>query len=319
MTSNRVLSQLLDELGLQSQEFLRIALRAPYTYKTFTIPKKNGGVRIISQPARETKYIQGWLIKNLFCFLPVHSSAAAYCAGASIKKNAGAHKDNAFFVKMDFESFFPSISTVDLRQHFKKNLPFLSDNEIQLFSRICSVKGIGYEGLSIGSPASPVLSNSVMHEFDSLASEWACKNGFVYTRYADDLTFSTNMKDVSVGVEPMVRDVIGAIEYPSLRVNEKKTLHLSRKTSIKITGVVINTSGQLSIGRVRKRQISSMVHRFTLGQLDEAKVHKLQGLLGYAYDLEPKFMNSLSNKYSPEIISELLKRRPVRQSEPNDQ
>lgn len=96
MSNQSTLSRLLDEFALEPHQFRRIALRAPYTYKTYTIPKKNGGARVISQPARETKYIQSWLIENIFKKLPVHSAAAAYVKGASIKKNASAHKDNPF-------------------------------------------------------------------------------------------------------------------------------------------------------------------------------------------------------------------------------
>ncbi|WAE51705.1 retron St85 family RNA-directed DNA polymerase [Stutzerimonas frequens] len=313
MSNQSTLSRLLDELALEPQQFRRIALRAPHTYKTYTIPKKNGGTRVISQPARETKYIQSWLIENIFKLLPVHSAAAAYVKGSSIKKNASTHKDNSFLVKIDFERFFPSIKCSDLHQHFRKHLPFLSEEEILLVARLCSVRGMFYDGLSIGSPASPILSNSVMYEFDSLVSEWSKNNGFVYTRYADDLTFSTNIKEASIAIEPMIRDVIDTISYPSLSINKRKTLHLSKKTNRTITGVIINTQGQLSLGRTKKREISSLVHRYTLGQLDGSRVHRLQGLLGYAYDLEPKFINTLSKKYSPEIISELLRRRPPRQ------
>ena len=85
-----------EALGFNEAQLLRLIARSPHTYKIYTIAKKSGGVRTIAQPAKETKFIQHWLIQNVFDRLPVHACAAAYKRGASIKANAAAHKENYY-------------------------------------------------------------------------------------------------------------------------------------------------------------------------------------------------------------------------------
>jgi hypothetical protein len=97
--------QLQESLGIKESQLNRLIQRAPYTYKVYSIPKRSGGVRVIAQPAKETKFIQHWLIKNIFEKLPIHQCAMAYKEGSSIKKNATVHKNNSYITKFDFKGF----------------------------------------------------------------------------------------------------------------------------------------------------------------------------------------------------------------------
>ncbi|HWY35000.1 MAG TPA: hypothetical protein VNX68_10160, partial [Nitrosopumilaceae archaeon] len=107
---------------MTGQQLDRLIQRSPNTYKVYAIRKKSGGKRIIAQPARETKFVQNWLIQNIFSKLPVHECATAYKEGASIKRNATIHKDNSYIAKFDFKNFFSSIKLDDivifLEHHF---------------------------------------------------------------------------------------------------------------------------------------------------------------------------------------------------------
>lgn len=102
---------LQSSLGISDYLLNRLIQRAPHSYKVYTIAKRSGGLRTIAQPAKETKFIQRWLIENVFSQLPVHECASAYKVGASIKKNADAHKSNSYVIKLDFKDFFPSITS----------------------------------------------------------------------------------------------------------------------------------------------------------------------------------------------------------------
>jgi hypothetical protein len=306
---------LQESLGISENQLQRLILRSPYTYKVYTIPKKSGGVREIAQPAKETKFIQHWLIKNIFQKLPIHSAAMAYMLDCSIKKNAFAHKDNNYITKFDFQSFFNSIKADDLIIHISKHLNIrLSFEEIKDIARISCIKIKGNEGneglcLSIGAPSSPILSNTIMFEFDNEVSNWCSNRGITYTRYADDLTFSTNTKGVSSTIEPVIREILQNIEYPRLSFNAKKTVHLSRKYQRRITGLIINNDGNISLGRKRKREISTLIHKFSLQLLSETEIYSLQGLLGFAKDAEPLFLARMRDKYSSNVIDEILRKR----------
>lgn len=303
-----------DALGLTESQFQRLVARSPYTYKTYTIPKKSGGVRTIAQPAKETKYIQYWLVEKIFSKLPIHDCATAYKTGASIKANANKHKNNQYLSKFDFINFFPSIKEMDLISHLTTHLSdFFSSEDIKIITRISCIRGKGESDLclSIGAPSSPVLSNSIMYHFDSEINLWCESKKITYTRYADDLTFSTNEKNISSEIEHAIRKTIKKIKHPKLIINDKKTIHISKKYQRRITGVIVNNEGNLSLGREKKRIISSLIHKYTIGLLAHEDLFNLQGLLGFSKDIEPDFVFKMRKKYGSDIVDSIFKvRRP---------
>jgi len=308
---------LIKEIGIPQRYLSRLILRAPHTYKVYTIPKKDNDRRTIAQPAKETKYIQHWLMKNVFHLLPVHRCATAYKPGGSIKLNAGTHASNSFIAKFDFKDFFTSIKAEYLKMHLVKHLGSqLSSEDVNDILRISCIKYSNKNDmcLSIGAPCSPMLSNSIMYEFDEKVSKWCSENGVTYTRYADDLTFSTNTPGISAEIEDVIRKIAGSVEYPVIRFNRKKTVHVSKKYQRRVTGLIIDNSGRVSLGRDRKRMISSLVHKYSINLLEEKRVYHLQGLLGFANDAEPLFVARLRGKYGTELIEELLGKRKIKAS-----
>jgi len=311
-----LLLSIQESLELNKPQLSRLIARAPHTYKVYSIPKKSGGTRTVAQPAKETKYVQYWLINNIFNKLPVHSCATAYQTNASIKDNASRHKQNSYLSKFDFKDFFPSIKENDLIAHFSKHLAhYFSGEEFKTMARLSCISGVVTSELylSIGAPTSPILSNSVMFDFDRAIDTWCKARNISYTRYADDLTFSTNEKNISAEIEPAVCEIIKALDYPRLTLNNKKTIHVSKKHQRRVTGVIINNEGDLSIGRSRKRMISALIHQFRLGKLSEEQTFNLQGLLGFSKDIEPEFIFRMSTKYGNDLIGEIFKIRKSKQ------
>ena len=304
--------ELQESLGINENQLNRLILRAPHSYKVYTIAKRSGGDRVIAQPAKETKFIQHWLIDNIFKKMPVHQSATAYKNGASIKENAAAHQANSYITKFDFKNFFTSIKAGDLVEHLSRHLgELLNPEDIKDVARISCIKLHGRDELclSVGAPSSPILSNTILIDFDRQVYAWCSQHGITYTRYADDLTFSTNTNRISSDIEPAIREIVRKLEYPRLRFNNKKTTHLSKKHQRRITGLVITNDGKLSLGRERKREISSLIHRFSLSLLSKDEVYHLQGLLGFATDVEPLFMSRMRGKYGAFLIQEILQKR----------
>lgn len=299
------------DLAMPLVQVDRLIQRAPYTYKKYRIRKNSGGYREIAQPSRETKLVQRWLLSNVFVDLPVHGAATAYRNGIGIKDNAFRHSDNDYLSKFDFQSFFPSIKSSDLALHFEQYIPSLSAQDCQDAARLCSVihRGTKSLRLSIGAPSSPLLSNSVMFQFDGVLSNWSNSNNIVYSRYADDLTLSTSISGMSSQIEEGVRSAMRNLEYPSLRLNSRKTVTLSKKNQRRVTGLVINNEGNVSLGRHKKRAISSMVHSYSLGKLAEDRIGELQGHLGFAKGVEPLYLSRLRGKYGSALISEILSYR----------
>lgn len=310
--TRRLVQQLHLDLGLSEAQIMRLIARSPHAYKTYAIPKKTGGVRVIAQPAKETKAIQHWLIENVFSALPIHAAATAYNKGASIKNNAHAHASSTYISKFDFKDFFTSITASDLRKHLAQNLSeFYSAQDIAYIARVSCIllKGYTEPCLSIGAPSSPILSNSIMYDFDERLQSWCSGRGIAYTRYADDLTFSSNERGTAKDIEYALKLTISHTLYPKLLVNDKKTIHLSKKNQRRVTGIIITNEGQLSLGRDKKRLISSMIHKFSTESLSPDLHPKLQGLLGFALDVEPLFFASMKKKYGVAVLNTIMQIR----------
>lgn len=257
--------------------------------------------------------MQGWLLEHVFSSLPVHECAAAYKQGSSIKKNAEVHARQSYIVKTDFNNFFNSVKAVDLERLFKKYfLDVYSESDLNSIVQLCCYRSTD-NGLclSVGAPASPLLSNAIMYDFDEKMAQWCSARKIKYSRYADDLTFSTNVSGLSSEILPAVKHFVEVYDWVRLKINDEKTVHVSKKYQRRVTGLILSNDGQVSLGRERKRLISSQIHKFKAGTLERNEVYKLQGLLAFAADVEPIFIIRMNIKYGNETLSELFKiRRP---------
>lgn len=297
-----LLDEMAAELGLPPQAIRTIAKRASHLYKRYHIEKRSGGLREINHPARQLKALQRWLVLRVIGRLPVHECATAYSPSASIRRNASAHANSRFLLRMDFHEFFPSIQA-DAIASYLRSPPAaetigLNDADIELFCSLVCRHG----RLTIGAPTSPGLSNAICFGLDSELSALGVRAKCAYTRYADDLFFSTTQPNVLRTVEQQVEAVLPTIPWPRLSLNKQKTRHSSKKVCRRVTGVVITPNGMLSLGREFKRRVRSLVFRFPT--LDEDGRKNLQGLLGHAQGVEPEFINRLILKFGVERVAQ---------------
>jgi hypothetical protein len=242
----------------------------------------------------------------------IHVAATAYHKGASIGFNAALHKQGAFFLKIDFEDFFPSITIDDVSALLRRlpcDLPEpLVDDDIQIIGKIVTRAG----QLVIGAPTSPIIANAVMYDFDVAMTNLADQYHSVYSRYADDLTFSTVQPRV---LEPILKNVREHVQQqiaPRLKINEAKVRFTSKKRRVQITGLVINDLHQVSVGRSTKRKIKALVHRFRQNVLTAEELSYLTGYLSFVQSVEPTFLRSLEMKYGHDVIGAISGTRAVR-------
>ncbi|AIS53815.1 retron St85 family RNA-directed DNA polymerase [Vibrio coralliilyticus] len=305
-----LVSKLALYLEKSESEVIRFLSDAPNKYRVYKIPKRSHGHRIIAQPSKELKEYQRAFLE-LYEF-PVHDSAMAYCKGKGIKENALAHSKNSYLLKTDLENFFNSITPPIFWQCMEKcasTVPQFTKQEKVLVEKLifwCPSKDRnGKLVLSIGAPSSPAISNFCLYQFDDFMSDVCYDHKITYTRYADDLTFSTNEKD-------LLHTIINSIQYSlnyffsnSLKLNHSKTVFSSRAHNRHVTGITINNHGRLSLGRERKRYIKHLVNQFKYNQLSESDIFHLQGLLSFARHIEPKFIFRLKDKYTNELVQRI--------------
>ncbi|MGI6510061.1 MAG: reverse transcriptase domain-containing protein [Erysipelotrichaceae bacterium] len=205
-------------IGIELKELNRVLYKEKVDnlYKTFNIPKKNGGVRVIHAPKDRLKYIQRKLSDKL---AKIHQDyldknniksviSHGFQKGKSIMTNAYVHNHKKFILNIDISDFFPSFNFGRVRGYFIKSKEFNFSKEV---STIIAQLACHDGKLPQGAPTSPMISNLIFNIVDLRILALAKKYKLDYTRYADDLSFSTNNKAFERIVDFLL--VIGWILY----------------------------------------------------------------------------------------------------------
>lgn len=303
-------AELSEQLGVSEAQCRFFLAGAGRKYKVFRIPKKMGGYRVIAQPSAELKKYQRAFLK-LFS-LPSHPCAMAYVAGRSIKDNALAHANNSYILKTDIVDFFHSIDPTLFWRIVAEQDPDLFiklQPESQLLNQLLFWKPSARSSkliLSIGAPTSPVVSNFCMFSFDKRMNKECKSLGISYTRYADDMTFSSPYRGVLTEFMKTVRQILNEESYGKMLINTRKTVWSSKAHNRHVTGITLSNDGTLSLGREKKRFIRHLVHKYVLGTIVADDLAYLHGYLSFAINIEPEFLCRLRLKYSDEIIEKVL-------------
>jgi hypothetical protein len=304
------LTELISSELSVSIEIIEKGLRqANIRFRKIRVPKKSGGYRTITQPAAELKLIQQWLIERVLNSLPISHIASAFHPGASILKNASEHKRSKYSVRVDLESFFPSIKDVDLLsvidQH-RQQLPDWTENElfIEILSKACFDS---QKKLPIGYSTSPIIANIVMHNFDNQLYDLLNSNKeqfgqFKLTRYADDFIFSSDLKGACKAFVEVIHRLCKSILSPTLTINEKKTRYMSRMGgSTLITGLRINQQGNVRVHANYRDHVRLLLKHYSAGKLNAEESQKLIGHLAYLENVDSKLFTRLCFKYFLDI------------------
>lgn len=279
LTSTKELASLLGVDYRYHFSFL-IYRKAPQSnYRTFEIPKKSGGMRLVTAPRSAMKKLQQALLPYLAeAYIPppfVHG----YCVGRSIKTNAQRHVRQKYIVNIDLKDFFPNI-------HFKRVRGILTSKRYNLSSEIATAIAqiCCYDGrLPIGAPTSGVVSNMVCGHLDALLSRHAKKHGLIYTRYADDLTFSSsNKRGIEVGLGITVDDkhlsfdladignvVKDMVQLCGFEINKSKVSIRTKQSRQIVTGIIVNR--KTNVTREFYRNLRGTVHAIEKHGLQAAK------------------------------------------------
>ena len=227
-------------------------------YIHFKLPKKTGGHRLISAPKTELKAAQQWILDHILSRVTPHEAAHGFRRQRNIVTNARPHLGAHVITNLDLKDFFPSITYVRVKGVFRV-LGF-SESAATVFALICTAPttkevtldgqtyfvALGQRHLPQGAPTSPALTNIICRRLDRRISKAAEEFGFTFTRYADDLTFSSN-EESSKNISRLLNRVRSIINHEGFTVNEGKTRVLRKGRQQEVTGVVVND--KLSIDR----------------------------------------------------------------------
>ena len=305
IVSAPLFQRLLARSPFSEHELIVLIATAASRYKVHYIDKRGGrGRREIAQPTKEIKFLQRLLVSEELQGLPVHDAAVAYRAGRSILDHAQPHAVARYLLKLDFTNFFPSLKWGALEHRLSRDASYSKVELWILGNLLCRrIKGTSTFQLSIGAPSSPHISNYVLHEFDSRMTEFCAARKVQYTRYADDLAFSTSVPTVLDDVESEVRRLIAELAYLGLSLNESKTINVSTKHRRTLVGLTLSNDGRASIGRDAKRELRLAIHRLTQGSLSPPEIANLRGRLAFTYAIDPEFVGQLLARYGFDSIA----------------
>ena len=297
---------LADALGLSLNELWHYASHREFEfqphYYRFTIPKRNGGERVILAPKRRLKAIQRELNEILVRHLPVSEYAHGFRRERSILSNALPHVGQEVILGMDVKNFFPSVHFGRVRGYLiALGYGFPVATALALLMTEAEREAVEIDGGRFykatgsrycvqGAPTSPGLCNALLLRMDRRLAGAAQKWGFAYTRYADDLSFSGADSE---SVHALRSQVTRIIQDEGFAINKSKTRLLRQGQRQQVTGVVVNEQAGLS--RQQRRQLRAALHRQSQGQLDAEAQRRLQGKLAYLRMLNPAQYQALQD------------------------
>ena len=281
-------------------------------YVAFEIPKKNGGTRTIKSPIPKLKKLQTHLANLLYaCLAEIEEEQRSkpvsygFRKKRSIADNAKNHKRRRYVLNLDLEDFFPSFNFGRVRGFFLKNTHFKLQEQVA--TTIAQIACDG-EALPQGSPCSPVISELIGQVFDVRLLRFAKKHGVSYSRYADDITFSTNQKNFpealakqdpeNLSIWILEIDLVNEIKRAGFKVNIGKTRMHYRGSRQMVTGLIVNEKVNIRSEYYRKAramcdslfQSGSYFRSATLSDADKEPqpdftndLNPLEGILSHIY------------------------------------
>ncbi len=283
-------------------------------YSRFEIPKKSGGVRLISSPKPKLRKAQTWILDFVLNKLQPSTYATAFRKGRSIVTNAQPHLGSEIVVRFDFKDFFPTITFPRVRGFFE----YLGFNPgiSTLFALIATdapkVKtalngevnyvAMGERSLPQGACTSPALANLIARKLDyrlaglckSLPDRWN------YTRYADDLTFSVANPEADVG--RLHRAVHKIVNEEGFYLNDKKTSVMRAPGRRLVTGLLIDKDVRLT--RRDLRRFRAFLHRCKCDGVEQVSneickdaLAAARGYLSYIQMVMPDYAIRLRETY----------------------
>lgn len=291
-------------IGLDFGMLRRMYYARDRFYRSYSIKKRSGGERLIEAPYPSLKMVQRWILDNILApSAIIHPSSVGFIRGKTIVDNALPHIGSDVILKMDIKDYFPSILEHSVSRYFNSLGYTISISNV--LACLCCKDG----RLPQGAPTSPMLSNVIPMRMDCIISDFAEMKSLVYTRYADDLTFSGVQIPIST-----IRAITEITAQFNFGINENKTRRSGKGARKIITGVSIS-SGHITIPRGRKRDIRQRAHYIlTYGLLDHLRHiqsrdllagYRLLGELAYWHSVEPEneYVVSVSAK-----LKDLLRR-----------
>lgn len=238
-------------------------------YQQFIIKKKSGGDRIIHAPDKGLKAIQKCLNLIFQAIYDVSEHANGFVPGRSIVDNALVHVGNVHVYNIDLKDFFPSIDQARIWARLKHK-PFALNGSEGKHELAAMIAGLCCHEMQVerptpdgrwrqerrnvlpqGAPTSPVVTNIICQQLDYYLNRVALRFGLKYSRYADDITFSSPHFVYGKDGE-FIRELEMQIGKHGFHINASKTRLQKPGFRQEVTGLVVNEKTNVQRGYVKE-------------------------------------------------------------------
>lgn len=293
-------------IRLDSKLIYWLSSEAESKYKTYEVPKKNGGVRIINAPVYSLKQVQKWILNNILYRIKTSPYSLGFKPstdlGSPLYLSAKNHNYNLYVLKLDLKDFYPSITKKKVYNLFF-NIGYNSQVAF-LLTNICTHHG----ALPQGAVTSAHLANLICRKMDYRLAGYCQKHDIVFTRYADDMAFSSDNRDT---LKKAYKIFCKIIADEGFIVNNSKTRFMTPKCRKQILGITINDN-HIKASKDLKRKVRAMIHRsIATGEYDNNTV--IKGYISYINSIESgylgkikEYVSKLTNKKTLGLYSEIV-------------
>lgn len=271
-------------------------------YTEFKIPKRSGGYRTLHAPDQTLKSLQKMIYNVLInCNVLSTQWSFAYQHNKSCIDLAKVHKESNYFVKVDLHNFFDSIDREILENKLKEHFTmyYIEETVPGFINNLINISLLDNR-LPQGSPLSPILSNIVMIDFDYTVKNTPELKSLLYSRYADDLVFSSKSYVSKKIIVDKLKELLLVRYYDKIKLNYNKIKFLTKNQRCYLVGVKINKDNELTFGHEKKKKLKLDLYNLfkakEYGTLEIQEAREVLGLFNYMAQIEPNYAKFLEHK-----------------------
>lgn len=274
---NRIKQDKMCEMGFDADKFYPFTMKhllyycnpnhAFHRYRQFKIKKKSGGFRQITAPRNRSFMMLLQSVNEILKAMYTPSEhAMGFTEDRSVVTNADAHKGQNYVFNIDLKDFFPSVEQPRIWKRLQL-APFNFSNPIaNVLAGLCSMREVRKDAngkdyfayvLPQGAPTSPIITNMICDTLDRRLAGLAKRFGLHYTRYADDITFSS-MHNVYAEKGDFRKELDRIIKNQGFTINEAKTRLQKLGGRQEVTGIIV--SEKLNVSKKYVREIRSLLY-----------------------------------------------------------
>ena len=305
--------------------------REAANYKMFAVKKRSGGLRFLHSVSGKLMSVQHFINSEILQKVFPHPCSFAFHRNGGIGRCAASHCGARWLFQYDLSDFFYDITEVDIFNIFKRlgyrkllsfelarlctttHLPRHLKSHLY-FKKISFDKNLPYKGITVvgvlpqGAPTSPMLSNLAAEKLDKRINDFAFDNGFVFSRYADDITLSARRLPQNMSIGEIHRKIVCIIRECGFKENRKK-IRIAGPGSKKIVLGLLVDGKQPRISREMYKRIDRHLHAaMKFGIADTAKhedfdsaygfYNHLAGLISFVNDVDKKRWSDFHERFS---------------------